>query len=96
MGSYKLSPIAVEDLTRIYFYGLSHFGKIQADKYYNNLFDQFERIAKNPYLFPAVDEIKNGYRKSVCGVYSIYYKIESDYVIITNIIGRQNIDSILK
>jgi len=96
MVSYKLSPTAVEDLTRIYFYGLRNFGKIQADKYYNAFFDQFERIVKNPFLFPSIEHIKKGYRKSVCGVDSIFYKIEDDFVVITNIIGKQDIGTVLK
>ena len=36
-----------------------------------------------------VQHIRKGYRRSVCGVHSIYYRIEEEEVIIVRILGRQ-------
>jgi len=69
--SYKLSVEAKEDLRRIYHYGLRNWGEEQADKYYFAFFDCFEQIAKKPTMYQAVDYIRKGYRRSVCGVDSI-------------------------
>ncbi len=91
MGSFKLTTAAKADLTRIYRRGLHAYGEKQADKYYNAFFDRFEQIAQQPFLYPAVDTIRPGYRRSVCGVESIYYRIKTETVEIMAIIGRQDI-----
>jgi toxin ParE1/3/4 len=41
-------------------------------------------------LYPAADEIREGYRRSVCGVDTIYYRVVDDAVEIMAIIGRQD------
>jgi len=81
--NYQLSNTAKEDLIRIYRYGVYKFGSAQAEQY-------FDRIAENPYAFEAVDFIKKGYRRCVCGVDSIYYRINKNTVEIMTIIGRQD------
>jgi len=95
MGSYKLSEDAKADLIRIHQHGVREFGEEQADKYFAALFDRFEQIAQQPLLYPAVDFIREGYRRSVCGVDSIYYRIKGDTVEIMNILGRQDAEDIL-
>lgn len=92
MATYRLTENAKEDLRRIYRRGLREYGEAQADQYYNALFDRFEQIAEQPFLYPAVDDIREGYRRSVCGVDSIYYRIEGETVEIMAIIGRQDVE----
>lgn len=93
MASYRLSPDAEEDLYRIWVYGAPKFGVAQADKYYNALFHQFEVIAIDPFLFPSVDHIRKGYRRSISGVDSIYYRVVDEAVEIMAIIGRQDVEN---
>ncbi len=95
MANYKLSNEAKEDLIRIHHYGVHKFGMTQADKYFNTFFEYFEIIAQRPYSFESVDFIKEGYRRCVCGVDSIYYKIKDDVVEIMAIVGRQDLNNIL-
>ena len=95
MGNYKLTEDAKEDLRFIYRYGVKEFGEAQADLYYDALFRHFEQIADNPYLYQAVDRIRKGYRRSVCGVDSIFYRVVDDTVEIVSILGRQDFDSLL-
>lgn len=90
MFSYKLNIQVEEDLTRIFEYGMSRFGMLQANKYYDMLFDCFSKIASNPYLFPKAIRFRQGYRYCVCGVDTIFYKINTDSIEIIAIIGRQN------
>lgn len=91
MEGYRLSQNAKLDLKRIYIQGLSMYGEVQANKYLNDFFDRFEQLAEQPLLYPAVDEIRSGYRRSVCGVDSIYYRISSQNTVeIMAIIGQQN------
>ncbi|ARN78259.1 plasmid stabilization protein [Nonlabens spongiae] len=87
---YRLSLAAKEDLIRIFNYGKLRFGEDQAIKYYNQLFDAFDRIVKYPKAFTQVDHIKPGYRRYVCGSDSIYYKISTDHIEIMTIIGNQD------
>ena len=94
MLRYKLSNQAKEDLIRIHQFGVKTFGERQADIYFKRFFEYFEIIAKRPLSFESVDHIKLGYRKCVCGVDTIYYRIVKDSVQIMTIIGRQDLKKI--
>jgi toxin ParE1/3/4 len=93
MGSYKLSNAAKEDIIRIHHYGIITFGIEQADKYIDEFFSQFEVIAERSYAFESVEYIRTGYRRCVCGVDSIYYRVNHRVVEIMAIIGRQDLMS---
>ena len=95
MAKYRLSNEAKEDLIRIHQYGVKRFGLAQANKYFDSFFKYFNIIAQQPLSFESVDYIKKGYRRCVCGVDSIYYKINDDIVEIMAIIGRQDLNNIL-
>jgi len=88
--NYRLSNEAKADLINIHHFGIHQFGEAQADKYYFAFFKHFEIICENPYLFPSVDYIRKGYRRSTCGVDSIYYRITKNTVEIMAIVGNQN------
>ena len=90
MGNYRLTNKAVDDLTRIHQWGTRTHGEGQADQYLAAFFARFDELAEQPFLYPAVDDILEGYRRSVCGTDSIYYRIEDDTVVITAIIGQQD------
>ncbi|MFM1894846.1 MAG: hypothetical protein RIQ90_2012 [Bacteroidota bacterium] len=95
MAKYKLSNVAKEDLIRIHRYGAKQFGIKQADKYFESFFLHFELIAQNPWGFESVDFIKPGYRRCVCGVDSIFYKMNDEEVEIMTIIGRQELNQLV-
>ena len=90
MAEYRISNLAKEDLIRIHRYGAEQFGTEQADKYFNAFFDKFELIAERPYAFESADFIKSGYRKCVCGVDTIFYRVNNGVTEIMTIIGRQD------
>lgn len=95
MAKYRLSEEAKEDLVGIALYGDEHFGISQSDHYRDQLKRRFLIIAERPMFFPAVDHIRVGYRRSVCGAHSIYYRIEDGGVEIVRILGRQDTKRIL-
>ncbi len=95
MADYRLSNEAKNDLIRIHQYGVKKFGLAQADRYFETFFQYFEIIAERPYSFESVDYLKNGYRRCVCGVDSIFYRINGEVVEIMAIIGRQDLDNML-
>ena len=43
-----------------------------------------------PQLWPEVDHIRAGYRRSVYVAHSIYYRVEANGVMIVRVLGRQN------
>jgi len=94
MTSFKLSEVAKEDLIRIYQFGVKAFGEKQANRYYNSFFECFIEISKRPKSYESVDYIRKGYRRCVCGVDSIYFRENSNYVEIMAIIGRQELSNI--
>jgi len=87
---YKLAPAADKDLEQIWFFGLEQFGVEQADHYYTALMDHFDTLAEKPLSYPAVDHIRAGYRRSVFGAHSVFYKVRSDHIDIMRIIGQQD------
>lgn len=96
MAKYRLSNVAKNDLIRIHHYGVSKFGMSQADKYFESFFEYFEIIAERPFSFESVDYIKKGYRRCVCGIDTIYFKISKDAIEIMTIIGKQDLNNLIK
>jgi toxin ParE1/3/4 len=90
VADYRLSASAEEDLLEIALYGFERFGPAQSEKYRDQLKCRFSLLAELPLLFPAVDHIRPGYRRSVCGAHSIYYRIESGTVEIVRILKHQD------
>jgi toxin ParE1/3/4 len=90
MYKYHLSLEAEEDIIRIFEFGFSRFGLQQANKYYDMLFECFNKIASNPYMFPMNSKYRDIDRCCVCGVDTIYYNINDDEIEIITIIGRQD------
>ena len=90
MAEYGLSLAARQDLLDIAAYGARTFGREQAIRYRDLLKQHFERAAANPQHYPAVDHLRPGYRRCVCGAHAIYYLIRSDDVLIVRVLGRQD------
>jgi len=89
MPDYRLAQSAENDLIEIAQYGDDHYGIEQSDRYRDRLKQRFLVLADQPMLYPAVDHIRTGYRRSVCGAHSIYYRIEGDTVEIMRILKHQ-------
>ena len=67
MARYRLSNIAKEDLISIARWGDERHGIERSHQYRDDLKAHFMFLAENPLLYPAVDHIRSGYRRSVCG-----------------------------
>ncbi len=89
---YRISETAKKDLIRIHHYGVERFGVSQADRYFNTFFKYFDIITRQPMSFEAVDFIRPGYRRCVCGSETIYYRVNHDLgtIDIMGILGRQD------
>ncbi len=91
MAKYRLSIEAKNDLIRIHQYGIQKFGELQADLYFESFFNSFDQIAERPFSFESVDYIKSGYRRCVCGVDAIYFRVHENMVEIMAIVGKQEV-----
>lgn len=96
MPRYRLTGKAKDDLLEITLYGIARFGTEQFRRYIDKLKRRFEELAERPERYPMVQHIHKGYRRSVCGVHSIYYRIEEEEVIIVRILGRQKPEEALQ
>ena len=50
MSGYILSPEAILDLQNIYEFTESEWGEAQAEKYINEIYALFDRLARHPIL----------------------------------------------
>lgn len=91
MANYRLSPNAEDDLERIWFYGLDTWGLDAANDYIRKLYKRFQDIADAPRKYPAVDDIRAGYRRSVFKSDSIFYRINGDDIEVMAVIGQQDL-----
>ncbi len=93
MKNYKLSGLADQDLDRILDYGIDTHGLEPALLYYEELILHLKKVANNPYLYPKVDHIREGYRRSVFKSQAIFYSIDDNETISAmRILGNQNPD----
>ena len=90
MPKYRLNEIAKADLLSIARWGDEHYGIERSNQYRDELKAHFDILAETPLLYPAVDHIRAGYRRSVCGVHAIYYRIDGDTVEIMAVMRAQD------
>jgi toxin ParE1/3/4 len=90
MYEFRITQTAKEDLIEIAQYGDENFGVAKSDRYRDQLKQRFFILAEQPFLYPSVNHITRGYRRSVCGMHSIYYRIENNTVEIVRVLGRQD------
>ena len=72
MAGYELTYAADQDFENIFEFGLDTFGVDQAVRYHNGMMQRFAKLAEQPKLYPTVDHIRAGYRRSVYRSHSIY------------------------
>ena len=92
MANYRTNEDAKADRQRMYRRGVLEFGEAQADRYFDAFFERFEELAEQSFQYQPVDDIREEYRRSVCSVDSIYYRIVDNTVEIMRILGQQDID----
>jgi toxin ParE1/3/4 len=89
----RLALAAEQDLINIALYGMEQFGIEQSELYRDNLKQRFLVLTEAPLMYPAVDDVRKGYRRGVCGVHPIYYRIHVDHVETMGVLGRQGVTS---
>lgn len=90
MKNYRLTNAAQQDMDQLLDKGIDDYGIEAAIDYYDKIERRFIFLVEQPYQYPAVNEIRVGYRRTVCGVHSIYYRIDPEEIVIARILKKQN------
>jgi len=92
MSNHKfvITTEADQDLEYLYEEGFINWGESCADEYYEALLEHFDILCETPFMFRAVDEVREGYRRSVCGKHSVYYRIVDKTVEIMALVKYEN------
>ena len=91
-GRYLLSPAAQADLEQIWDYTHDRWGVDQAEDYLRELQRVINRIAANPRIGRACDEIRPGYRKLAAGSHTLFYRVTAEDLIAIVRILHQRMD----
>lgn len=88
MGHYELSQLAVQDLARIYEYGILNFGIIQAQDYLIGLQDSFQILADNKLFGRSAERIAPNLRKLEYETDVIYYVPNQNGILIVRVLHQ--------
>ena len=93
MAAYILviSPVALNDLKKIYQYGTLNWGAAQATRYLVSLKNQFWNLTEHPQLGIEREELLSAMRSLAVDSHVIFYRIIGQKVEIARILhGRQD------
>ena len=92
MPEFYLSAEAQEDLILILIadYGDATYGVERSDAYRRKLEKHLLDLAGFPLHYQAVNHIRKGFRRSIQGVHTIYYRVDGEDITIIRILGRQD------
>ena len=97
MPVFHLSAKSLEDLKSIGRFTLRSWGREQRNIYLSKLDESFHRLADQPNLGSARDDIRKGYRVYHVGRHLIFYRQKSTGIEIIRILhGRMDVETHLK
>jgi toxin ParE1/3/4 len=76
MSGYLISSVAAKDLEDIWLYTLENWSKDQADRYFNLIMDEIERIAVNPDSGTNFSHIRPGFLRTRIMSHLIIHKVD--------------------
>ena len=91
---YRLTVAAAGDLSRIYTDGIHKFGRIQSDKYYDELIESLEFLARFPRAARDRKEFSPPVRIHPVGAHVVIFVREHDGILVVRVLhGRQDWES---
>jgi len=92
----ELSKLAIKDIDDIWLYTFENWSKVQANRYYKELFVAIDRICKNPEIGKSLNDVKLNHRITKFKSHMIVYKLLDQTVYLDRILHeRMDIDSLL-
>lgn len=87
--TYKLTPLALEDLKTIWRYGAETWGLEQTEAYGEKILDAFEFLAENPQAGLSVESIRAGYKRHPVWSHLIFYQVVENCVEVVRILHQR-------
>lgn len=88
-STYKISHLAEQDIESIWKYTFENWSIDQADKYYNLIIEEIERICDQPEIGRSIENIKQKHRIRRMLSHMIVYKIEKEVVWIDRVLHKR-------
>ena len=93
MTDYRLSPAAAADYENIGRYTQHHWGADQRRAYLADLVAAFERLAQDPHLGRARNDVRQGLLSYPCGSHVIFFRRRENRPEVVRILhGRQSLE----
>jgi toxin ParE1/3/4 len=89
MGVYKLSVKTEIDLAEMYEYGISRFGLLQAQTYFNAMHDIFQLLANNATLGRDASEFIFKLRRFSFKAHTIFYLTTENGIFIVRVLSQR-------
>lgn len=87
--NFEISKLAIEDLNKIWIYTVEQWSKVQANKYYKEIFTVIDQICDNYEMGKTIDEIKQGHRTTKVKSHMIIYKVKGKTIYIDRILHQK-------
>jgi toxin ParE1/3/4 len=82
---YSLSAAAIDDLRGLYRQGLTRFGELQADRYYEALLETLSYLAEFPEIARKRNEFTQAVRIHRHGAHVIIYTVDKPGIVVVRI-----------
>lgn len=89
MTRVVLTPAARADVEEIWGYSGERWGDDQAEAYVREIQRAIERVADNPMIGRACDDVRLGYRKHSVGSHTLYYRVGDDEVDVVRVLHQR-------
>ena len=89
MPTYKLTPLAMDDLREIWRYGAATWGLEPTEAYGEKILDAFEFLAENPHAGLSIEHIRVGYKRHPVGSHLIFYRVIGQGVEVVRILHQR-------
>ncbi len=90
MAEYKLTSLALNDLSEIWNYTFDNWSESQADKYYDEILNECEQIAHHQFVGVGYEGVADALYGRKINRHVIFYRILSDHLIeITRILHER-------
>jgi toxin ParE1/3/4 len=94
MSGYRLRPLARLDLEDIWRFSVTRWGRDQANRYLAEIDAGLAKVALEPWIRRACDDVRPGYFRLIVGAHVAFYRLDGDQLEVVRILhGAMDVDS---